>query len=148
MKRTFLERYKRFLFPQLGSCNAQTMWKTSHNITRVTIWGQSHFRNNIRLAIVTEALGLGPQYYCIMRTFPPGFSDRVFLLIQFLPHHKVCIDPCFGTPLGGPFRRSPHAREIGEAISNRVIPLDQRPNVCFPCGTCFYDHAMEGVVDL
>ena len=146
--RAFLERYKQHLFPQPGSCNAQTMWRTWQNITRVTIWGQEHFRNNVRLAMVTEALGLGPEYYCVMRTNAPGFSERVFLLVQFLPHQKVCINPHFGRPLGGPFRRSPHAREIGEAISSRIIPLDQGPNVCFHCETRFCDHMMEGIVDL
>lgn len=148
VRTAFLERYKQHLFPQPGSCNAQTIWKTRRNITRVTIWGREHFRNNIRLAMVTEALGLGPRYYIVMRTQAPGFSDRVFLLIQFLPHQKVSIYPDFGLPLGGLFGRSPHAREIGTTISNRRIPVDQRPNVCFHCQTCFCDHMMEDMVDL
>lgn len=149
VRRDFVERYKQLLFPHSGSCNAQTVWKTSHNITRVTIWGRDHFRNNVRLAMVTEAMGLGPRYYCVMRTYAPGFSERVFLLTQFLPHQKLCLEPHFGLPLRGPFvAGSPQAREIGIAISNRIIPFDARPDVCFPCETCFCDHAMEGIDDL
>ena len=81
VRRAFLERYKQYFFPQLGSCNAQTMWKTWKNITRVTIWGREHFQNNVRLAMVTEALGLGPKYYCVMRKNVPRFSEQVFLLV-------------------------------------------------------------------
>ena len=49
--------------------------------------------------MVCEALGLGPQYYCIMRFINPRFVEQVFLLIQFLPHHKMYFYPNFGLPL-------------------------------------------------
>lgn len=147
-RRVFLERYKQHLFPNPGSCNAQTVWKTRRSITRVTIWGREHFRNNVRLAMVTEALRLGPQYYCVMRTNARGFSERVYLLAQFLPHQKICIYPDFGLPLRGLFSSTLHTTGIGNAITNRRIPLEQRPNVCFHCETCFCDHVMEDIVDL
>ena len=75
---------------------------TFRNVTRVTLWGHDHFRNNVRLFMVMEALDLGPTYYCVMRTFNPGFSERLFLLIQFLPHQKIYVYPYFGSPFRGP----------------------------------------------
>ena len=66
--------------------------------------------------MVCEALGLGPQYYCIMRSIHPGFAEQVFLLIQFLPH-KMYFYPNFGFPLKGPFDQSPWTREISVAMS-------------------------------
>ena len=71
--------YERYLFPQLGTSTAQTKWWTFCNVTRVTLWVHDHFQNNVRLFMVMEALDLGPTYYCVMRTFNPHFSGRLFL---------------------------------------------------------------------
>ena len=55
-KRAFIEKYKQSLFPNLGTSSGQTIWKTYRNITRITLWGRDHFRNNIfLLAMATEA---------------------------------------------------------------------------------------------
>ena len=77
--------------------------------------------------MVCEALGLGPQYYCIMRYVHPGFAKRVFLLIHSLPHRKMYFYPNFGLPLRGPFDQSPRTREISVAMSQCVIPFEERP---------------------
>ena len=37
----------------------QTMWRSHRNIVRVTLWGRDHFQNNVQVAMVCEALGLG-----------------------------------------------------------------------------------------
>ena len=60
-KRAFVERYERRLFPLPQITTAQTMWRSYRNIVRVTFWGWDHFRNNVRAAMVPEALGLGPR---------------------------------------------------------------------------------------
>ena len=73
-RRAFVERYERRLFPLPQLSAAQTKWRSYCNIVRVTLWGRDHFRNNVRVAMVCEALGLGPQYYCIMRLTHPGFA--------------------------------------------------------------------------
>ena len=98
-RRAFAERYERRLFPLPQITTAQTMWRSHRNLVRVTLWGRDHFRNNVRAAMVCEALGLGPQYYCIMRSYHPGFVEQVFLLIQFLPDSKMYLYPHFGLPL-------------------------------------------------
>ena len=66
VRRSFVERYERLLFPHPGTSTAQTKWRSIQGITRVTLWGRDHFRNNIRLAMVLEAMNLGPRYYCVM----------------------------------------------------------------------------------
>ena len=114
-KRAFLVRYEQVLFPNSGSSVGQTVRKTWRNITRVTLWGRDHFRNNIRLAMVKEALGLGPRYYGILRTSHPGFSERLFLLAQFLPHQKFYLYPHFGLP--------PRVLSIFQPILERLAQL-------------------------
>ena len=148
VRRSFVENYERLLFPRLGTSTSQTPWKTFRGITRVTLWGRDHFRNNIRLAMVQEAMNLGSRRYCVMRTTCRGFSQRVFLLVQFIPHEKICFYPHFELPLGGPFNFSRHTSEVGIAISRRILPMDERPNMCPACDSCFCDHVMEGLIDL
>ena len=147
-RRAFVERYELRLFPHPGTSIAQTKWRTYRNVVRVTLWGRDHFRNNVRLAMVREAMGLGPRYYCIIRTLYPAFSERVFLLLQFLPHQKMYLYPHFGLPLRGPFNQSPHTREIGNAITQCIIPNEERPNMCPACNSCLCNHAMESLADL
>ena len=98
--------------------------------------------------MVCEALGLGPQYYCIMRSAHLGFAKRVFLLIQFLTHRKMCFYPHFGLPLRGPFDQSPRTREISVVMSQRIISFAERPLMCRACDCCFCDHVMGELVEL
>ena len=114
----------------------------------MTLWGRDHFRNNVRLAMVIEALGLGPRFYCVMRTYTRGFSERLFLLLQFLPHERIYLELDFGLLLRAPFDMSAHVRQVGEAICQRILPNDEVPNTCLVCNTCLCDHVMEGLVDL
>ena len=143
VKREFLESYARRLFPLQGSSVDQTRWWTRHGITRVTLWGWNHFWNNIRVSMVTEALGLGPCFYCILRTLNPEFSNQVYLLAQFLPYEKFYLHPSWGHPLNGPFDNSRQSSEMGAAISRRRIPMEQGPLFCFICHDRFCDHMMD-----
>ena len=98
--------------------------------------------------MVHEALGLGPQYYCIMRSGHIGFAERVFLLIQFLPHSKMYLYPNFELPLRGPFDQSPCTREIREAMCQHIIPFAKIPLMCPACDSCFCDHVVGELVEL
>ena len=98
--------------------------------------------------MVYEALGLGPQYYCIMRSSHLGFAERVFLLIHFLPNSKMYLYPHFGLPLRGPFDFSSHTREIRDAMSQRIIPFVEMPLMCPACDSCFCDHVVGELVEL
>ena len=67
-KKAFLSVLSYQIFPRQGSTGAQTKWVSMGSITRVTVWGQEHFLNNLRLAMVCENLGMGPQHYCIIQS--------------------------------------------------------------------------------
>lgn len=147
-RRAFVDRYEQHLFPRLGTSSAQTKWWTYHNITRVTLWGRNHFRNNVRLFMVIEALDLGPAYYCVMRTLNPRFSDRLLLLLVFLPHQKIYVYPYYGGPFRGPFDRSVRLSQLGSDVYRRRLPLDELPPHCPACHDCFCDHAMDGLEEV
>ena len=98
--------------------------------------------------MVCKALGLGPQCYCIMQSIHLGFAEQVFLLIQFLLHHKMYLYPNFGLPLRGPFDQSPHTREIREAMCQRIIPFSKLPLICPACDSSFYDHVVRELLEL
>ena len=152
-RRAFMEAYERHLFPRLGTSAAQTKWWTYRNrITRVTLWGREHFRNNVRWFRVLEALELGPTYYCVQRPFPPSYADRfttrLLLLLQFLPPHKVVLHPYYGLPLRGPFTNLVRLQLIGSAIYNRRIPDRELPPYCPVCHDCFCDHMMDELEEL
>ena len=147
-RRAFVARYERHLFPHLGTLSAQTRWWTYRNVTRVTLWGRDHFWNNVRLFMVMEALDLGPAYYCVMRTFNLGFSDRLFLLLVFLPHQKIYVYPCYGGPFRGPFDRSVRLSQLSSDIYRRRLPDNETPYHCPACHDCFCDHAMDGLEEV
>ena len=115
-RRAFKTGYERLLFPCLGTSTAQTKWWTYRNVTRVTIWGLDHFKNNVKLFMAMEALDLGLEYYYVPRNFSPIFSNRLFLLLMFLPHQKTYVYPYIGPPFRGPFDRTVCLSQIGAGI--------------------------------
>ena len=74
---------------------------------------------------------------CIMRSSHLGFAKQFFLLIQFLPHHKMYFYPNFGLSLRGPFDQSPWTREVSVAMSQRIIPFAKVPLMCQACDSPF-----------
>ena len=141
-KRAFITSYECLLFPRLGTSTAQTEWWTYRNVTRVTIWGLDHFKNNVRLFMAMEALG--PEYYCVPRNFSPIFSNRLFLLLMFLPHQKIYVYPYYKPP----FDRTMRLRQIAARIYRRRIPMEEMPLYCLACPDCFCDHAMDGLEEV
>ena len=71
--------------------------------------------------MILEMLGLGPQIYCILTNWMLFFEQRLLFLINYLPHHKMCLYPP-RVILGKPFLHSPW-REIGYSIRNRHLIL-------------------------
>ena len=95
-----------------------------------------------------EALDLGPNYYCVMRTFNQGFTNRLFLLLVFLPHQKVYVYPYIGEPFRGPFDRIVPLRRLSADINRCYLPLNEVPCHCPACHDCFCDHAMDGLEEV
>ena len=130
-RRQFVAKLSYCIFPRQGSTGAQVKWVLKDPITRVTVWGHKHFLNNLRLAMVKESLGVGPKYYCIIRSTAENFAQKVFLMTRYLPHQKFTIRP-YGPPLEGPFLR-PERRLMGQAMCNRRTPQGDIPPFCPRC---------------
>lgn len=124
-KQAMLEHFDTLFFPAKGANGVQTKWKTSESneVTRITVWGHLHFMNNLRLAMMKEKLGFGPNRYCIVQSGASNFESKLLLLVTNLPHEKMFFYPNKRT-LGGPFLHSPW-KEISEAIWNR-FPLSRQ----------------------
>ena len=127
----FLEAVTRAVFPRLGVIGAQTRWITRGDVTRITLWGRQHLLNNLRVAIIREAMGLGPKHYCIMTSWDPSFESKLLLLMRYLPEEKMSFYS-WGRPLRGPFRE-PRWQARGEAIRTRSIPYRELPPSCPRC---------------
>ena len=56
--------------------------------------------------------------------------------------------PSFGLALRGPFDQFPRTREISVAMSQRIIPFEERTLMCLPCDCSFCDHVMGELVEL
>ena len=54
----------------------------------------------------------------------------------------------FGLQLRGLFDQSPYTREISVAMSQWIIPFEERPLMCPACDCCFCDHVMGELVEL
>ena len=124
-KKNLIDLYTQLFFPQPDSSWSQVMWSNRSGVTFVTIWGEEHLRNNLRLALIKEMMGLGPMKYCIVNNMMPNFESKVLLLIRYLPHKKMCFYPPKAT-LSGPFSHSPW-QEIGAAMRARRINLKNPP---------------------
>ena len=79
-KRSFVKLMSRLIFPSEGTIGAQTRWITRQSITRVAVWRQDHLLNNLWLAVIREAMGLGPHHYSIIYSTTPNFERKVLLL--------------------------------------------------------------------
>ena len=109
------------VFPRQGFNGAQTKWITRGDVTRITLWGRQHLLNNLRVAIVKEAMGFGPRHYCIMASWDPYFESKLLLLMRYLPEEKMSLRP-WGRPLCGPFRE-PRWQARGEAIRTSLYSI-------------------------
>ena len=121
-KQTLIKEQEDHLFPHPSWLWKYSKWTTRQDITYVTTLEEDHISNNIKLAMIKEMLGLGPQSYCIIDDETPGFEKRVLLLLYYLPHSKLCIYPP-NHSIGPTFLRSPW-REIRKAIIDNVVPYD------------------------
>ena len=67
---------------------------------------EEHLLSNIRLAINQEVMGMGPMKYCIINSAVSDFESKLLLIINYLPHEKLCFCPPRDI-LEGPFVNSP-----------------------------------------
>ena len=121
-KRVLIEHYSTIFFPRETQNNYDDVkWTTSFGVTFVTMWDREHLMGNLRLAMIKEMIGEGPEEYYVINNWMPNFESKLLLLVHFLPHKKFRIFPPAPT-LEGPFTHSPWL-EIGEDIRHRSVDL-------------------------
>ncbi len=84
------------------------VWRENQDKSMLCIqtYGTYYFLRNLRRAVLNEAVGIGPQRYCIAFNRAPTFYSKLKLLMQNLPLEKMFIYPKKDS-LEGPFLRAP-----------------------------------------
>ena len=81
-------------------------WTNLNGITFVNLQNRENVWDNLGLAMLKEAIGLGPQCYCIIQSYNLDFENLLMLTLHYLPKIKFCMYLEDET-LGGPFLYAP-----------------------------------------
>ena len=92
--------YDKAINPFLGE------WTSLNGITFVNLQNRENVWDNLGLAMLKEAIGLGPQCYCIIQSYNFGFENLFMLTLHYLLEINFCMYPEDET-LGGPFLYKP-----------------------------------------
>ena len=84
----------------------QGEWTTLNQVTFVNLRIRENVLSNLKLAMLKEIVGLGPQYCCIFQSYNLDFENLLMLTLLYLPRGKFCMYPEDET-LGGPFLYTP-----------------------------------------
>ena len=94
-------------------------WRTNtaQTVTCIELFGGAYLLGSLRTALLKEAIGIGPQRYCIYYYESPEFYRKLKLIMMYLPQEKMFIYPS-GIILRGPFLQEPWLSR-GRAICAR-----------------------------
>ena len=83
-------------------------WRTrpAGDITCVDLTWSPFLLGSLRIAMLKETIGIGPQRYCVLGYPDDQFFRRLQLLLSCLPEDKIFLYPG-GRRLGGPFLLEP-----------------------------------------
>ena len=83
-------------------------WRTnpSNDITCIEFMETPYLLGSLRIAMLKEIIGIGPQRYCIYATPGPDFYRKLKLIMTYLPSEKMFLFP-EDAVLTGPFLREP-----------------------------------------
>ena len=72
-------------------------WRSSlsDDMTSIHRFGKSYLLKNIRLAMLKEVVGLGPQRYHVCFNSTPNFYSKLKLIMSFLPPEIDIFVPCY-----------------------------------------------------
>ena len=90
----------------------------------VNLRNRENVLSNLKLAMLNKLLGLGPQYYCIIKSYNFYFESLLMFVLHYLPKDKFCIYPK-NESLRGPFLYEPW-KILGQRICNRPTILIER----------------------
>ena len=102
------------------------LWKTnsSKTMTCIRTYGYVYLYCNLKIAMIKEGLGIGPERYCIVFNRRPTFYSKLKLLMCYLPREKMFLYPS-GVRLEGPFLHEPWLSRGRQICSNPSITLDE-----------------------
>ena len=103
--------YDKAMSPSCGE------WMTMNEVTFVNLRNWENVLDNLSLAIFKEAVGLGPQCYCILQSHNADFESFLLLALHYLPREKFCIYP-EDDVLVGPFVHTPWI-DLGRDLCSR-----------------------------
>ena len=68
-------------------------WTNINEVTFVNLRNRENVWSNLSLATLKEAIGLGPQHYCVIHSYNFYFEILLMLTLHYFPKEKVCIYP-------------------------------------------------------
>ena len=83
----------------------------------VNLRNRENVLSNLKLAMLKEIVGLGPQCYYVIRSYNFDLESLLMLILHYLPKDKFCIYPK-DESLRGPFLYKPW-NILGQRICNR-----------------------------
>ncbi len=110
-KRNLRKNYDKAMSPFYGE------WKTMNEVTFVTLRNRENVIDNLSLAVFKEIVGLGSQWYCVVRSFNRDFESFLMLALHYLPKDKFCMYREDETLLG-PFLHAPWD-DIGKSLCSQ-----------------------------
>ena len=72
----------------------------------IQLFGQHWLLQSLRVAMLKEVVGVGPQRYCIVFNGAPNFFSKLKMILAYLPIEKMFLYPA-PESLGGPFLQEP-----------------------------------------
>ena len=95
----------------------QGEWTAMNEVIFVNLRNRENVLSNLKLAMLKEIVGIGPQYYCVIHSYSLNFESLLMLLLYYLPKNKFCIYP-EDESLRGPFLYEPW-KILGQRIYNQ-----------------------------
>ena len=94
----------------------QGEWMTMNQVIFVNLRNRENVLSNLKLVMLKEIVGLGPQYYFVIHSFNLDFESFLMLVLHYLPKDKFCIYS-ENESLRGPFLYEPW-KILGQRICN------------------------------
>ena len=69
----------------------QGEWTTMNQVIFVNLRNRENVLSNLKLAMLKEIVGLGPQYYYVIHSYNLDFEPLLMLVLHYLPKDKFFI---------------------------------------------------------
>ena len=125
--------YDRAINPFLGE------WTNFNGITFVNLRNRENVWDNLGLAMLKEAIRLGPHRYCIICSYNLDFENLLLLTLLYLPRTKFCMY-LEGETLGGLFLHTPW-----DILGRRIC---SRPSISIDCYLAYLAHKVRAILPL